>query len=132
MTELMLLIDDYIHEFKQTNLYQEYIKLTKEVNEKYRDEMKRLVEMRNEFNEVVKYGSYHPDFKRVTSEYQNLRKNYYEKEDVMLQLNLEKTIQSSIDSFIKTITSKISTYIPTKNELGFISKNKGGSSCGSI
>lgn len=131
MIELNFLVDDYIDEIKNSAIYQDYVKLTREVNIKYQAEMDELVSLKTKLNEVIKIGKLHPDFKEVTSKYQLARTYFYEQDDVKLQISLEKALENEINNFIKTITMKISDYIPTVNELGFIDKKKGGPSCGS-
>ena len=130
MIELNFLIDDYIDEFKQTKLYKDYYEITELVQTKYKDKTKELVDLKNKFDEVMKIGKFHPDFKDVAKDYQRVRTEYYQNEDILLQRELEKKLQNSINNFIKTITEKISDHIPTLNELGFIEKKKGGPACG--
>jgi|SRR5690554_5225177 len=130
MIELNFLIDDYIDEIKQTKLYQDYYEKTKLIETKYSKDKKALIEIKIKFDEVMKVGKFHPDFQEVAKEYQRVRTEYYQNEDIVLQRELEKKLQNYINNFVKTITTKISDHIPTLNELGFIEKKKGGPSCG--
>ncbi|HHT55491.1 MAG TPA: hypothetical protein GX012_02900 [Acholeplasma sp.] len=131
MIELMFLIDDYIDEIKETKLYKDYYSKTMLVETKYKKQKQELIDLKIKFDEVMKVGKFHPDFSDVAKEYQRVRTLYYQNEDILLQRKLEKKLQDTINNFIKTITNKISDYIPTLNELGFIEKKKGGPTCGS-
>src|SRR5690554_7916226 len=83
MIELNFLIDDYIDEFKQTKLYKDYYEITELVQTKYKDKTKELVDLKNKFDEVMKIGKFHPDFKEVASNYQKIRNDYYQNKDIV-------------------------------------------------
>lgn len=131
MIELMFLIDDYIDEIKETKLYKDYYSKTMLVETKYKKQKQELIDLKIKFDEVMKVGRFHPDFTDIAKEYQKVRSEYYSNEDIVLQKELEKNLQVTINNFIKTITNKISDHIPTLNEFGFVEKKKGGPACGS-
>jgi|SRR5690625_1105645 len=130
MTELILLIDDYIKDFKNTKTYQNYYKYYNKVNTNHKDSYDDMIEAKNKFDEVMKYGKFHPDFKNVSKEYQEKRINYYENEDVKLFRKYQKEVENAINNFLNELTKEISSNIPIINELGLVTNSLGGLNCG--
>ena len=130
MTDLIFLIDDYIMEIKQSELYLNYLRYTNTVNELYHLDFKKLNELNDEFNEVIKYGTYHPDFKEISRKYREQRIKYYNFEEVKLLKTYSKQLDDKVNSFFNKLTKKISVHIPIFNELGMIESTTGGLSCG--
>src|SRR5690625_7595638 len=102
MTELILLIDDYIKDFKNTKTYQNYYKYYNKVNTTHKDSYDDMIEAKNKFEEVMNYGKLHPDFKNVSKEYQEKRVNDYENED----LTLIRKYQTEADNAIKHLVNE--------------------------
>lgn len=130
MTDLIFLIDDYIMEIKESDLYNNYLIYSKKVNELYHLEFKELNNLNEKFNEVMKYGKYHPDFKDISKKYRDQRIKYYNFEEVILLKKYSKQLDEKISAFFNKLTKKISVHIPIFNELGMIESTTGGLSCG--
>lgn len=131
MIDLINLVDNYLDNIKSTKLYQDYINIINNNKLKYKSELEELLHFKIKFDEVIKVGRFHPDFKEVTSKYQEKRIKYYNNKEVLMEKELTKKLEKELNNFINTITNAISIHIPISNELGFIKKSKGGSSCGS-
>lgn len=130
MTELLLLIDDYIKDVKEMNSYKKYLKYYNVVNSTLIDDYNELLILKEKFDEVMKYGKYHPDYKEVLKSYQLKRINYYENENVIYLKKYQKEVEEIVNSFLNKLTKEISTNIPIINELGLVSNSLGGLSCG--
>ncbi|VEU81222.1 YlbF family regulator [Haploplasma axanthum] len=128
MTDLLLLAYDYVDEFKNKDYYQEYISLSKMIDDKYYDDLIKVNKIKEEYDAVLEYGRYHPDFKDVTKKYSEAKKKLFEIDDIKRYFELDRIIEEEINEFLNKVTSSISENIPVFNKFGFITK-KGGSSC---
>src|SRR5690554_7087606 len=131
MIDLINLVDNYIDNIKNTKLYLDYVNISNSNKVKYKKDLEELTELKIKFDDVIKVGKFHPDFKEVTKKYQEHRIKYYSKEDIVLEKELSNKLLKELNNFIKEITNSISKHIPVSNELGFVEKVTGGSSCGS-
>lgn len=131
MTELILLIDDYIEDVKNSNSYKNLVKYNNIVNTKYKDMYNELINLKIKFDDVSKYGNHHPDYKEVSIKYRDIRVKYYNNEDVKLLKKYEKEVDLLVNSFLNELTKSISSNIPIINELGLVTNNLGGLNCGS-
>ncbi|WP_162151096.1 hypothetical protein [Haploplasma modicum] len=129
MTNLTMLAYDYLDELRMDKNYIDYLKINKEIKENYKDELIKINEYKVAFEEVLSYGTYHPDFKEISEKYSNYSKELFSQPIFIEQLRLNTLIEHQINEFIKKITNSISSYIPYPNEYGMISK-KGVNSCG--
>lgn len=132
MTNIYNLIDDYINTIKESSIYKEYVNLVNKVNKDYKDIYIELLNYKNKFDDVMKYGKHHPDYSETVKTYQNLRIKYYNNLDVKRMNELRKLIEEKVNNFLKEITNVISSNIPVINELGLMSNNFGGLSCGNF
>lgn len=126
MTNILMLSYDYIDEIKASKDYQRLIWLNKNIEQLYREEIKKFKAKEIEYNDVIAIGTYHPDFKKVSKEFAEIKKNLYEKPEVKEYFTLDKKIELEINNFLNKIVSNISKNIPVQNEFGFF---KGGGSC---
>ena len=124
---------------------QETIDLTYELVDeiKNKSEYKRLIELKkmmeedpsvntliNDFNkmkvkyeEVLKFGKYHPDLKDVQKAFSKTKETLYNNEVVQEYKKLEKVLQSELDNISREIATSVSKRIKHPNELGLINKH---------
>lgn len=126
MTEILMLAYDYVDEIKASNEYQRLLWLNDNLTKLYQEEIKAFKTIEKAYNEVMEIGIHHPDFKKVSSSFVEVKKNLYEKSEVKEYLALDRKIEVKMNQLLEKISTNISTNIPIKNEFGFF---KGGGSC---
>lgn len=110
---------------------------------KSKDEYKRLLELKKiidndpyilnlvtdfnktkiKFEEVSKYGKYHPDLKEVQLELSSIKNALYTNEVISEYKALEKKIQKILDNISRKIAGSVSPKIKYPNEMGLINKH---------
>lgn len=75
------------------------------------------------YEEVQKYGKYHPDLKRVQLLLQKTKEALYTNELVVEYKKLEKVIQKVLNDVSMRIATAVSENIKHPNELGLIPKH---------
>ena len=75
-----------------------------------------------EYEEVSKYGKYHPDLKKVQKEFSEAKTVLYTNDAVKEYKALEKALQSDLDEISATLATTISKKIKHPNELGLVNK----------
>lgn len=129
MTEILLGAYDYLDELRNNPKYQEYIKINQEIKIIYKKDYEKLAKAKQAFEEVFEYGSNHPSFKELASNYSLISKELFSKPELKKQLRLNNEIEIMINDFLKQVVNEISPNIPVLNEFGFVSLKKGGN-CG--
>ena len=84
--------------------------------------VERFKKANAQYDEVKKYGGYHPDLKNVQRGFSEAKKTLYEHPIVAEYKQLEQLLQKQLDHISATIATSISTKIKHPNELGFMQK----------
>ncbi len=116
-TKIINITYDLADELKESFYYKEMIKLDEIIKTKYKEELKEYHKAFIKFDEVYTYGNtYHPDYKKVISEYQQAKKELFSKEEVKKYFEYERKINEILGSLSDEICNAVSKY-----------SNKGGS-----
>ena len=75
------------------------------------------------FEEVSKYGKYHPDLKKVQLELAEIKAEVFTNEIISEYKLLEKRIQKILDDVSRQIAQSVSPKIKFPNEMGLINKH---------
>ena len=75
------------------------------------------------YDEVQKYGKYHPDLKKVQLSLVEVKEELYTNKIVVEYKKLEKVIQDELDEVSKRIAKAVSDNIKHPNEIGLIPKH---------
>lgn len=123
--ETLTILYELIDEIKKQDKYQKLLLLRKEVNNNI--EIQSMIETFNKnktkFEEVSKYGKYHPDLKKVQKELSESKNQLFLNDVVKEIKQLEKDIQHDLDKISREISQSISNKIRFPNELGLINKH---------
>jgi len=91
------------------------------------EEIVNLIEKFNKvkikYDEVQKYGKYHPDLKKVQLSLVEVKEELYTNKIVVEYKKLEKVIQDELDEVSKRIAKAVSDNIKHPNEIGLIPKH---------
>lgn len=115
--QLVALTYEAIDEFKQSELYQNYLLKSKA----YRQEkMLPLIEMYNtekkRFDEVSKYGKYHPDYEKVRLSYTNAKTTLFQTEEYRNYQDALMRLNFYLRDISRNITSIINECLVRSNE----------------
>ena len=69
---------------------------------------------------------FHPDFKKVTKQLSQEKRELYLKPEVIQYFELEKVFQDDLNLFLSSLSQSVSDYIKTPNKLGIVTQ---GGSC---
>ena len=115
---------ELIDEIKSSSDYRELVKLKQDMKEN--SEILQLIEnfgqLNDKFNEVSKYGQYHPDLKKVQVELSAAKETLYNHKTVKEYKILEKKLQKIMDHISMSLAKTVSHKIKHPNEFGLISK----------
>ena len=75
------------------------------------------------YNEVSKYGKYHPDLKAVRIALSKSKEALFANEVISEYKELEKEIQKTLDSISRKIARSVSPKVKHPNEIGLINKH---------
>lgn len=130
LTDLITLAYDYLDEYRTKDYYQEFIKLSLEMDSKYGTEIKEFNKIKDIYDEVLEIGRFHPDFKEVTVKYRDAKVKLLSIEDIKRYYELDRLIEKELNQTFNLLNEYISPNIPVFNKLGFVSGNKGGNCSG--
>lgn len=85
--------------------------------------IKEFNDAKIKYNEVSKYGKYHPDLKEVQLELAKSKEALFTNEIISEYKQLEKEIQKILDEVSRKIASSVSPKIKHPNEIGLINKH---------
>lgn len=80
-------------------------------------------EAKVKYEEVSKYGKYHPDLKEVRNLLANCKETLFTNKVVSEYKRLEKEIQKTLDEVSRKIALSVSPKIKRPNEIGLINKH---------
>lgn len=112
-------------EIKNSNEYQKLIKLKKIIDTD--QDIKTLIsdfnKIKIKYEEVRKYGKYHPNLKDVQLQLQAIKEQVFEHPVIKEYKQLEKHLQKVLDQVSKEIATSVSNNIKHPNEVGLLPKH---------
>jgi len=116
---------DLVEEIKQTKDYNRLLELDKIL--KTDPTLIVLIEsfnrIKEKYDDVSKYGKYHPDLKPVQLELAKQKEEVYTNPIIKEYKQLEKDLQNRLDQISKEIANCVSSKIKHPNEIGLINKH---------
>lgn len=102
---------DLADELKQSFYYQEMIRLDQIIKTKYKKELQSYKENFSKFDEVYSQGGkYHPDFKKVSKDYADAKKELFSKLEVKQYFEYETKINDLLEKISNEICGSISKH----------------------
>ncbi|MCK5762021.1 MAG: YlbF family regulator [Candidatus Izimaplasma sp.] len=80
-------------------------------------------EDKTKYNEVSKYGEYHPDLKEVKIALSKSKEALFANETISEYKKLEKEVQKILDNISRRIARSVSLKVKHPNEMGLINKH---------
>lgn len=116
---------ELIEEIKSTPKYKRLMKLKEiiESDQSIRDLIQSFQKWNAKFEEVSKYGKYHPDLKQVQLSFKEAKEKLYTNIVVREYKSLENDLQKELDHISASIAQAISKKIKHPNEIGLINKH---------
>jgi len=123
--ETITLTYELVDEIKDSKEYKKLLELKVVIakTEEIQNLISNFNKLNNQYNEVAKYGKYHPDLKKVQKEFSIAKDLLYNNEVVKEYRRLEKFIQKKLDEISRSLAESISKKIKYPNELGLINKH---------
>lgn len=123
-TEIMMKTYEVVDEIKSTKAYQELLVLSQKINNNSNllhliDEHKKW---QKKYEDVKKYGKYHPDLKKVSYEFSLAKETLYTDPLFVEYKKREKEVEKMLNSLSATLAQAVSEKIRYKNEIGLIKK----------
>ena len=116
---------ELVDEIKENEIYIRLVEL-KHIIETDQD-IVALVETFNKvkvkYEEVQKYGKYHPDLKKVSLELKDIKETLYTNGIIKEYKQLEKKLQRMLDDISRSVAQTVSHKIKHPNEMGLINKH---------
>lgn len=94
---------DLIDILKKDERYIRIKELDKIINEEYKTEIDRFNDIKEKYNEALKYGEYHPSLKDYERKLSEAKAELYKKEYVIEYNRLYREFQNELDIIIKKI-----------------------------
>ena len=116
---------DLIDEIKSEVTYKRLLELKKfiDTDEFLNELIKAFNKVKLTYEEVAKYGKYHPDLKKVQLELSSIKEELYSNVFIKEYKMLEKKLQSKLDEISSEIATSVSSKIKHPNEIGLINKH---------
>ncbi len=116
---------DLVDEIKSQNNYKRLLVLKEEIDEnsEIQDMIFNFNKMNEKYEEVIKYGKYHPDLAKVQKEFSKTKELLYTNPVIKEYKTIEKEIQTQLDVISKEIALAISKKVRYPNEVGLINKH---------
>ena len=122
------------HMVLQSELYEEYMRCLYKLrtNMEAMDLVSQFVAMKEKYEEVQRFGKYHPDYREITKETRDIKRSLDLNETVVAFKNAENAIQKLLDEISVLVGKAVSEHIkvPTGNPF-FDSMSSCGGGCGS-
>ncbi|GAA0494850.1 YlbF family regulator [Salinibacillus aidingensis] len=98
------------------------------------DEAQKLIadfqNMKEKYEEVQRFGRYHPDYSKITKEVRSVKREMDMHETVALYKRAETELQALLDDISGILAEEVSSTIKVPRD-GAVFKDKGGCGCGS-
>ncbi|AIO19663.1 hypothetical protein KQ51_01789 [Candidatus Izimaplasma bacterium HR1] len=116
---------ELVDEIKQKRKYKRLLELNKEIKKslQIQELINNFQNLNLKFEEVSKYGKYHPDLKQVQIKFSEAKTNLYTNEIVKEYKELENILQQELDEISSELALNISKKIRHPNEIGLINKH---------
>ncbi len=123
--EIIDLTYDLVTEIKGSLEFKRILELKKVISQSSEidDLIKKFKTLKNKYEEVIKYGKYHPDLKSVQNDFSIAKSQLYSNEIIREYKKLENKIQKKLDYVSENIAKSVSHKIKHPNELGLINKH---------
>ena len=122
------------HMVLQSDLYEEYMRCLYNLrtNLEAMELVSQFVAMKEKYEEVQRFGKYHPNYREVTKETRDIKRSLDLNETVVAFKNAENAIQKLLDEISVLLGKAVSEHIkvPTGNPF-FDSMSSCGGGCGS-
>lgn len=125
--KLLESVYEFVDEIKSSDSYKRLLilKQTMEEDQELHLLLTAFQKVKVNYDEVSKYGKYHPDLKRVRKELSDVKQQVFTHPVIVEYKVLEKEIQSILNNASKEIADAVSGKIKHPNELGLIPKHEG-------
>ncbi|QMS85524.1 YlbF family regulator [Candidatus Xianfuyuplasma coldseepsis] len=116
---------ELIDELKQSLRYKRLLVLKQQIEESsvIQEKVAAFQQWNDAYNDVKKYGQYHPDLQHTRTQFRKVKQALYEDSIVAEYKRLEQEIQQRLDSISAQIAQAISTKIKHPNELGILNRH---------
>lgn len=116
---------ELIDEIKSKKEYKRLVELSAIINkdEEIQHLIKEFNKAKEKYEEVSKYGKYHPDLKKVQLNLKDKKETLYGNGIIEEYKSLEKQIQKDLDDISTKISEAVSEKIKHPNEIGLINKH---------
>lgn len=92
-------------------------------NENIKNLIKDFKLAEDKFQEVKRFGKYHPDYHQVTKNFSEVKEKLYENELVKQYKQCERNIEKILSSIGNRVSESVSSNIKAKNKLNLTTKN---------
>ncbi len=116
---------DVVDEMKNSDAYKRLMELKQLMEQSPEVQAKAALFQKQyeRYEEVKRYGKFHPDLKTTQKVFQEAKIALYEDLFVSEYKQLEQTIQKELDTISKTIATTISHKIKHPNEVGMLKRH---------
>ncbi|WP_240628364.1 YlbF family regulator [Macrococcoides goetzii] len=130
--EVMDLADELNQMILQSESYQAYKKafLDLSINEEVQQLKNELIRIKERYDEVNRFGRYHPDYQRVMLETRKKKKEYDMHPEVAQVKLLETQLQTLLDEVLIIIASSVSAEVKVEKGNPFFESHTCSSGCG--
>lgn len=130
--EVMDYADELNEMILQSDLYQAYKKayVDLSINEEVQLLKKELIRLKERYDEVNRFGRYHPDYQSVMLETRRKKKEYDMHPEVAQVKLLETQLQTLLDEVLVIIASSVSTEVKVEKGNPFFESHTCSSGCG--
>lgn len=130
--EIMDYADELNDMILQSELYQAYKKayVDLSINEEVQLLKKELIRIKERYDEVNRFGRYHPDYQSVMLETRRKKKEYDMHPEVAQVKLLETQLQTLLDEVLVIIASSVSAEVKVEKGNPFFESHTCSSGCG--
>lgn len=116
---------ELVDEIKQEKSYLRLLELKSIIasNEDLKNLIATFNKVKIKYDDVIKYGKYHPDLKKVQQELSKTKEILYSNDIISEYKKVEKEIQKNLDLISSEIAKSVSNKIKHPNEIGLINKH---------
>ena len=97
------IVDDYVNEITDNDDFKKLIELKRIIDSKYKNEIISFKTAESKYLEASNYGKYYPNLEGLRKDFSNKKKDLYSKEEVKQYLELERSINESINADINEL-----------------------------
>ena len=97
------IIDDYVKEITNKDNFKRLLELKKIIDSKYADLIIAFKTAESRYLEASNYGNYYPNLENIRKDFSNKKKELYSKLEVKEYLELERSINDSINNDINEL-----------------------------